>query len=99
MSEATKFVVVARREERPASEVGYAALCGQKVLIFTTTYIYYGLLETVDRDTLTFSNPHIVYETGDFSSKKFTNAQSLRAPVWTLSIGHIESAGSTTQEP
>lgn len=99
MSIGTKSVVVAQRIEKPASEVGYAALVGQKVLIVTTTYIYYGTLETVNCDTLTLSNPHLVYETGNFSSKKFTDAQSLCASTWTISIGHIESAGTTTQEP
>lgn len=99
MSSPTKSVVVAQRLEVPTTEVGYAALVGQKVLIFTTTYIYYGLLETVNCDTLTLSNPHIVFETGEFSAKKFTNAQSLLAPTWTLTLGHIESAGITTQEP
>lgn len=73
-------------------------LIGQKVLVFTTTYIYYGQLESIDDDFLVVSTPHIVYETGPFKDPKFTDAQIV-APFLCLSIGHIESIFPTTKVP
>ena len=55
----------------------FQSLMGEEVAVFTTTYIYYGTLQSVGGLFITLENPYIVYETGSFSDNKFKDSQPL----------------------
>lgn len=73
---------------------GLVALLGQQVLIFCMNYIYTGKLTGVNTHDLILSNPKIVYETGAFDKKTFTDAQSLPNDLY-IRINSIESYSVT----
>lgn len=73
---------------------GYETLLGEQVLIFCMNYIYTGKLSGVNNDKLLLENPHIIYETGAFDSKKFGDAQKLSDELF-ISLNSIESIGKT----
>jgi len=99
MATPTKTVTVAQQVEMPSDQFGPASLVGTNVLVFTTTYIYYGYLHAVNCDFLQLNNPRIVYETGPFNTPKFKDSQPCTSEHLFLSISHIETIFTTTQEP
>jgi hypothetical protein len=56
---------------------GFTALMGQRVTLFCLNYIYTGVLTGVNQTCVLLEEPSIVYETGDFSSKSWKDAQKL----------------------
>lgn len=71
---------------------GLMALLGQQVTFFCAVYIYTGKLIGVNKTCLKLENPKIVYETGDFSTKTWKDAQALPNELY-LQLGMIESFG------
>ena len=71
---------------------GFDAMLGEKVALFCGVYIYTGILSGVNDDHLELSEPKIVYETGELSEGKWTNAQHLPSP-WRVMRQGIESWG------
>lgn len=72
---------------------GLEALMGQKVTLFCLNYFYTGKLIGVNKTCVLLEDPAIVYETGDFSKKSYTNVQSLHVKELYVMIHGIESFG------
>ena len=56
---------------------GLVSLLGKNVTLFCANYIYTGKLIGVNATCVKLSNPSIVYETGDFNSNDWNDAQKL----------------------
>jgi hypothetical protein len=56
---------------------GHVALLGKTVVVMTNVYFYTGTLEGVNDRNLKLGNPSIIYETGEWTSKKFKDVQKL----------------------
>lgn len=72
---------------------GLLALMGQRVLVFCLNYIYAGTLVGVNSTYIKLEDAAIVYETGPFTSKGYTDAQKLPGPAWYVQTSAIESFG------
>ena len=73
---------------------GFLALLGQTVTIFGMNYIYAGTLVGVNETFIKLENGHIIYETGDFSEKKFKDAQKVSNELY-IQLNSIESFAVT----
>ena len=71
---------------------GLEKLIGKRVTLFCMNYIYTGKLTGVNEKCALLTDAAIVYETGELSSKSWTDAQSLPND-WYVSIASIESFG------
>lgn len=71
---------------------GLLALMGEVVTLFCLNYIYAGKLVGVNDSYVKLEEAKVVYETGDFNSKDFKDAQKLPHD-WYVQIGAIESFG------
>jgi hypothetical protein len=74
-------------------EEGFLALIGQNVEVFCGIYIYAGKLVGVNQTCIKLANPHLVYETGAFSDKKYKDAQSMGREFHYIQTTFIESFG------
>ena len=74
------------------SEEGMLALLGKTITCFCAVYIYTGKLVGVNDECIKLENPKIVYETGDFSTPNWRDAQELPNVIY-LQKGMIESFG------
>jgi len=77
---------------------GLQALLGQRVMIFCLNYIYAGTLEGVNTHDILLSEKDaaIVYETGVFTDKSFSDAQKIGHPLY-IRISAIESYSPTSK--
>lgn len=73
---------------------GMIKLMGTKVVLFCLNYIYSGKLVGVNDTCVLLSDAMIVYETGDFKSKSFKDAQPLWTNEWYVQLNAIESFGT-----
>ena len=71
---------------------GLLALLGKRVTLFCMNYIYTGDLEGVNDTCVKLKDAYIVYETGDFSSSGWKDAQKL-AKEFYVQTAAIESFG------
>lgn len=71
---------------------GLENLMGERITLFCINYIYTGKLVGVNETFILLEDPAIVYETGDFSSKDWKDAQSL-PNEWYVATQSIESFG------
>ena len=71
---------------------GLVGLLGQTITCFCAVYIYTGKLVGVNDDCIKLENPRIVYETGDFGTKTWKDAQSLPNELY-IQKGMIEAFG------
>ena len=74
-------------------EGGLISLFGKRVTFFCANYIYTGELVGVNETCVEIENPAIVYETGAFSEKGYSDEQSLCVPKWFIQMSLIESFG------
>jgi len=72
---------------------GLVKLLGEKITIFCLNYIYTGILEGVNDTCVLLKNPAIVYDTGSFSDKKYSDVQSLGVDEFYVHMNCIESFG------
>ncbi len=72
---------------------GFDKLFGEKITIFCLNYIYTGKLIGVNNDCVLLENPAIVYETGAFSDKDWSDCQPLNVPEFYIQKSCIESFG------
>lgn len=72
---------------------GLEALLGENVLLLCANYFYAGKLVGVNDSFVQLENPSIVYETGEWSSKSFKDAQPLHVKDWFVQTSAIESFG------
>lgn len=73
-------------------EEGFLALLGQTITCFCAVYIYTGKLVGVNKTCIKLEQPKIVYETGAFNTKTWTDAQSLPNEIY-IQTGMIEAFG------
>ena len=72
---------------------GLESLLGKIVTLWCGVYIYTGRLVGVNSTCVKLENAAIVYETGEFSAKKWKDAQSLGVDSWYVQVQAIESFG------
>jgi len=72
---------------------GFEALLGERVMLLCLNYIYSGTLEGVAADCVVLTEPSIVYETGEWSAKQYSDAQRLPCARLYVQRGAIESFG------
>jgi len=72
---------------------GLESLLDRNVTLFCMNYIYTGKLVGVDEDQVKLENAKIVYETGSFTEKEWTDAQSLPNGTWYVRLATVESFG------
>lgn len=73
---------------------GLLSLIGRTITVFCVNYIYAGKLVGVNETCIKLENPHIVYETGAFSSHSFKDAQKISSAFY-IRTQSIESFGLT----
>ncbi len=71
---------------------GFLALMDEVITIFSLNYIYTGKLIGVNDTCVLLESPSIVYETGAFTEKEWTDAQALPNKLY-VQINCIESFG------
>lgn len=79
------------------SDKGLVKLMGENVMLFCLNYIYTGKLIGVNSTCVLLESPKIVYETGAFTSKSFTDAQALPFDLY-VQTGAIESFSKTDKQ-
>lgn len=72
---------------------GLFALLGKRITVFCNVYIYTGILAGVNDTCIKLEDAAVVYETGEFSSRNWKDAQKLPNGVWYVATGLIESFG------
>lgn len=82
-----KLVNVVETEEN-----GFEELFGQEVTFFCMNYIYAGKLVGVNATHAQIESPKIVYETGDFKTDSWKDAQSLPSSL-NIMLSSIEAFG------
>ena len=76
-------------------EDAFLDLLGKNVEVFCGIYIYAGKLVGVNQTCIKLENPHLVYETGAFSDKRYKDAQHLGRSHHYVLIHGIESFGES----
>ena len=82
-------------ETKEIQEEGFMALLGKNVEIFCGVYIYAGKLVGVNATCVKLANPHLIYETGAFTDKKYKDAQHMGREFHYVATTLIESFGET----
>lgn len=90
---AVKAEAAAKTHGKLVGEIGLPSLIGQSVLLFCLSYIYLGKLTAVGDACVELTDPSIVYETGAFNTKHYTDAQQLHIDKWYVQRSAIESFG------
>ena len=72
---------------------GLESLLGEKVTLFCANYFYTGTLTGVNETCVLLENPSIVYDTGDWSNKSWTDCQSMNIDQLYIMTSAIESFG------
>jgi len=73
-------------------ESGMESLLGEVITIFSINYIYTGKLIGVNETCCLLEAPSIVYETGDFNSKNWKDAQALPSEIF-INYACVEAFG------
>lgn len=76
---------------------GLDALLGTNVMLFCLNYIYSGKLIGVNKTCVLLGAAKIVYETGEFTSASFRNAQPTGGDLY-VQTGAIESFCETKKQ-
>jgi hypothetical protein len=76
---------------------GLQALFDKQVILFCANYFYTGKLVGVNDTCVLLEKPSIVYETGAFNTKSFTDAQPLPFPLY-VQTAAIESFAETDKK-
>jgi len=76
-----------------SSEVsGFESALGESVIILCGVYHYAGIVAGVNEDHIELSDPKLVYETGEWTTKEWKDAQPLPSP-WRVMLQGIEAWG------
>lgn len=78
--------------ENNAAE-GLESLLGEQVVLLCACYIYSGRLVGVNSSCVKLEDAALVYETGEWSSKKWKDAQPIGVKYFYVATGMIESFG------
>ncbi len=74
------------------TDEGLESLMGETVTLFCMNYFYTGQLVGVNDTCVKLDSPKIVYDTGDWSNKEWSDAQSLPGSLY-VQVSSIESFG------
>jgi len=74
---------------------GLESLLGERVLLMCAGYFYEGKLIGVNDTCVKLSDAHIVYSTGTWSDKTYSDIQKLHVSDWYVQTGLIESFGKS----
>jgi len=74
------------------SDEGLEGLMGEVVTLFCMNYFYTGKLVGVNATCVMLEDPSIIYETGEWSSKDWADAQKLPGSLY-VQCNSIESFG------
>ena len=72
---------------------GFEKLLGKRVLLMCAGYFYEGKLIGVNKTCVKLNNASIVYSTGAWSDKNYSDIQKLHAKEWYVRKNLIESFG------
>ena len=72
---------------------GLEALLGEKVLLICANYFYSGKLTGVNKTFVELEDAGIVYETGSWAEKGYTNLEKFHTKKWFVETSFIESYG------
>ena len=84
-------------EVQEVENEGLLKLMGKRATFFCLNYIYTGKLIGVNDDCVLVEDPAIVYETGDFKNKEYSDEQSLNCEEWYIMKSTIESFGERNE--
>lgn len=73
---------------------GLISLLDTNVILMCMNYFYTGKLVGVNETCVLLEDPKIIYETGEWSSKDWKDAQKLPSPFY-VNLSAIESFGSS----
>ena len=74
---------------------GLDALLGERVLLICAGYFYEGQLIGVHETFVKLDDAAIVYSTGDWKDKAYSDIQKLHKKEWYVQRGLIESFGES----
>ena len=74
------------------SDEGFEGLMGEVVTLFCVNYFYTGKMVGVNNTCVKLEDPSIIYETGEWSSKNWKDAQRLPDDIY-VQVAAIESFG------
>ena len=74
---------------------GLESLLGERVLLLCAGYFYEGKLIGVAEDCVKLDDAAIVYSTGAWTDKSYSDIQKLHHEEWYVSRGLIESFGKS----
>jgi hypothetical protein len=72
---------------------GFTPLMGENITCLCASYFYTGKLVGVNKDFIVLEDPAIVYETGDWKTKTYTDVQSLPTKTLRVRTQAIEAYG------
>jgi hypothetical protein len=76
-----------------SEEEGLESFLGERVLLMCAGYFYEGKLIGVSEEFVKLQDPGIVYSTGEWKEKGYSDIQKLHAKEWYVMTGLIESFG------
>lgn len=74
-------------------EGAFESLMGKKVTFFCCNYFYTGILTGVNNENVLIENPAIVYDTGSWDKKEYSDVQSLGVKELFIQKNSIEAFG------
>ena len=74
---------------------GLEGLLGEEVILLCASYFYTGKLIGVNDKFVKLSGARLVYETGNWDSKNYADAQALPKGIWFIHTAFIESYGAS----
>lgn len=77
---------------------GLVALLGERVLLMCAGYFYEGKLEGVNTTCVKLTDAAIVYSTGAWNDKSYSDIQKLHTSEWYVQTGLIESFGLSKKD-
>ena len=77
---------------------GLEGLLGSRVLLMCAGYFYEGKLVGVNKTCVKLEDPAIVYSTGAWSDKAYSDIQKLHSKEWYVRKNLIESFGLSKNE-
>ena len=80
------------REIVEVSDEGLEGLLGETITLFCMNYFYTGKLVGVNATCVRLDDPKIVYDTGEWSGKNWSDAQSLPNSLY-VQLSSVEAFG------
>ena len=74
---------------------GLEGLLGEEVILLCANYFYTGKLIGVNDKFVKLSGARLVYETGSWDSKNYSDAQALPKGIWYIQTAFVESYGAS----